>query len=176
MQSIFTYFHYSKRFLPCLEIKHKGPISGCCMDITLGNYHWSWSVKQCFTFASLRMGFVPYLTTQLSSDCSIHLHKKVSLVLPLPQHFLFRHSLHIWRLHSFLASLLLMFFELRMKKSVFISHPWKCFRPCWMKIWATRSSERCPSPQQGFGARWSLRSSPSQTILWFCNESMIFLT
>lgn len=52
------------------------------------------------------------------------------------------------------------------------SHPWKCSRPCWMKLWATRCSERSPSPQQGFGTRCSLRSFLIQTFdsvmsLWF---------
>ena len=39
-------------------------------------------------------------------------------------------------------------------------------RPGWMGLWAIWSS-RCPCLQQGAGTRWSLRSLPTQTILWF---------
>ena len=46
--------------------------------------------------------------------------------------------------------------------------PWKCSRPGWMELWATWSSGRCPYSWQGFGTRWSLRSLPTLTVLWFC--------
>jgi len=38
---------------------------------------------------------------------------------------------------------------------------------CWMELWATWSSARCPWWWQGVGTRWSSRSLPTQTILWF---------
>jgi len=37
-----------------------------------------------------------------------------------------------------------------------------------LELWATWSSGRCPCSWQGVGTRWSLRSLPTQTILWFC--------
>ena len=40
-------------------------------------------------------------------------------------------------------------------------------RPGWVELWATWSSGRCPCSWQGGGTRWSLRSFPTQTMLWF---------
>lgn len=34
--------------------------------------------------------------------------------------------------------------------------------------WAAWSHARCPCLGQGFGAKWSLMSLPTQSILWFC--------
>ena len=50
-------------------------------------------------------------------------------------------------------------------------HPWRCSRPGWMGAWAAWSSiwygGWWPCLQQGVGALWSLRSLPTQAILWF---------
>jgi len=51
-------------------------------------------------------------------------------------------------------------------EKLWMPHPWKCSRPGWMGLWATWSAERCPCSWQGFGTGWSLRSFPTQTILW----------
>lgn len=39
--------------------------------------------------------------------------------------------------------------------------------PSWTGLWAAGFSRRCPCPSQGFGTRWSLKSFPTQTRLWF---------
>ena len=38
--------------------------------------------------------------------------------------------------------------------------------PGWTRLWATWSSCRCPCLLQGSWTRWSLRSLPTQMILW----------
>ena len=55
--------------------------------------------------------------------------------------------------------------------------PWKCSRPGWTGLWATWSSERCPAHSRRVGTGRSIRSLPTQTILWFCVlESSLILS
>ena len=55
----------------------------------------------------------------------------------------------------------------RLPREAVAAPPWQCSRPGWMELWATWSGGRCPCSWQGGGTRWSLRSLPTQTILWF---------
>ena len=54
---------------------------------------------------------------------------------------------------------------------LWMPHPCRCLGPGWMWPWAIRSSTWSSSWQpclwQGFGTWWSLRSLPTQAILWF---------
>ena len=52
-------------------------------------------------------------------------------------------------------------------EKLWMPHPLRCWRPCWMGPWAASSAEWQPFPQQGHGTKWSLRFLPSQAILWF---------
>lgn len=54
-----------------------------------------------------------------------------------------------------------------------ISLLWKRSRPRWLGLWASCSPERCPCPWQGAGTRWSIRSVPTQAILWFCDTTWL---
>ena len=50
-------------------------------------------------------------------------------------------------------------------------HPWRCSRLGWMGPWAAWAGSTCggwwPCLWWGVGAPWSLRSLPTQAILWF---------
>jgi len=46
-------------------------------------------------------------------------------------------------------------------------------RPGWMELWATWSSGRCPCSWLGVGTRWSIRSLPTLTILWFYDHRLL---
>lgn len=48
---------------------------------------------------------------------------------------------------------------------------WQCWRPVWTGLWATKSSERHPSPWQGAGTKWTVRSLSTKTILWLFSDS-----
>jgi len=54
---------------------------------------------------------------------------------------------------------------------LWMPHPWRCSRPGWMGPWTAWSSIKCggwwPCLWRGIGAWWSLRSLPTQAILWF---------
>ena len=62
--------------------------------------------------------------------------------------------------------------------SFLMSHPWRCLRPGWMRPWAVWSSivlnlaVGSPLCGSGVGSWWSLRSLPTQTILWFCDSTI----
>ena len=56
-------------------------------------------------------------------------------------------------------------------EKLWLPRPWKCSGLGWMGLWATWSSGRCPCPWQGLGTRWSLKSLPTQPILWFYDFS-----
>ena len=49
-------------------------------------------------------------------------------------------------------------------------HPQRCSRPGLMGLWTTWFSGRYPSPQQGVGTRWAVRSHPTQIILQLYEE------
>ena len=44
---------------------------------------------------------------------------------------------------------------------------WRCTRPGGLRPWAAWSGGWQPCPQLRVGTRWSLRSLPTQAILWF---------
>ena len=46
-------------------------------------------------------------------------------------------------------------------------------RPVWMVFWAAWSGGGQPCLWQGVGTRWSLRSLPTQAILWFYNSLIL---
>lgn len=52
-----------------------------------------------------------------------------------------------------------------------MSHSWKCSRWDWMRLWATWSSENCPSLHQGDWTRWPLKvpSSPNH-LMTLCKD------
>jgi len=44
---------------------------------------------------------------------------------------------------------------------------WQCSRPGWMGSEQPGLVESVPAHGRGVGTRWSFRSLPTQTILWF---------
>jgi len=50
-------------------------------------------------------------------------------------------------------------------------HPWRCSRPGCMGPWAASFSGWQPCPQQEGGTAWTLRSLPTQAILWYYDSS-----
>ena len=50
-------------------------------------------------------------------------------------------------------------------------HPWRCWKPGWMGPWAAWAGMKCagwwPCLWRGVGDSWSLRSLPTQAILWY---------
>ena len=56
-------------------------------------------------------------------------------------------------------------------------HPWRCSRPGWMGPWAAWAGMKCggwwPCLWRGVGASWSLRSLPTQAILWFYDSMTV---
>lgn len=49
-------------------------------------------------------------------------------------------------------------------------------RSGWTGSQATWSSGRCTCSWQGVGTRWSLRTLATQTILWFYNQNIFFIS
>ena len=52
-------------------------------------------------------------------------------------------------------------------EKLWLPPPWQCWRPGWMGLWETWSVEGVPAHGRGVGTGWSIRSFPTQTILWF---------
>ena len=55
----------------------------------------------------------------------------------------------------------------RLPREAVAAPPWQCSRPGWTGLWETWSDGRCPCSWHGVGTGWSIRSLPTQTILWF---------
>jgi len=56
---------------------------------------------------------------------------------------------------------------------LWMPHPWRCSRPGWIGPWqpglVLNGEIDGPACGRGIGASWTLKSLPTQTILWFCD-------
>jgi len=59
---------------------------------------------------------------------------------------------------------------------LWMPHPWRHSRSGWMGLWATWPSGSSSVHGRGFGKIWSLRSLSTQSILWFYDTSLSFIT